>query len=549
MPGRHSAVRPSRRAERRRPHFLVRAGAAAVGGTAVLATVVGWQVSRADSECSDAKLTLAAADEIAPALEDVLEKTDGEISTPQGCAQVELVWTDPAQALQAISSEQDGPDLWVPDTTAWLSRLPADLQKRQNWQLAKTPVVLAGPRGAERPDTWLDALSERDATLLDPRSSGAGVGALAALQAEATYGKTTGTDLSAWLVDKAQSAPDSSLDDRDLLTEAAGGGGDSGWFPTTEQRFIDRAEDGGLDALAAVTPKSGSVLLDYPLVPVASENAGLAAAAAEELASRLASASGQERLAAEGFRPASAEPTESSAGVGRITEIGVVQPLAVGNMLHTWVTLSTDSRMRVVLDVSGSMEEYAGSETRVALARDAALAALGTMPSRWEVGLWAFSVGLGAGDRDYRDLAPVRELSASSGASTHQDVLARAVRRLPGLVGGGTALYDTALAAYKDAIAGYDEDRLNSVVLMTDGQNEDPNGLRLPRLLDELKRRHDAERPVQMITIGMGPQADTRALQQIAEVTGGQSYVARDPRDIEEIFNDALLERVGWGLR
>jgi Bacterial extracellular solute-binding protein/von Willebrand factor type A domain len=529
--------------------MLLRAGVAAVGGTAVLATVVGWQVSRADSDCSDATLTLAAADEIAPAIEDVLEENDGEISTPQGCAQVELVWMDPVQAVQAISSGQKAPDLWVPDTSAWLSRLPADLQERRNWQLAKTPVVLAGPRGAERPATWLEALSARDATLLDPRSSGAGVGALAALQAEATYGKTTGTDLSAWLVEKAQSAPDYSLDDHDLLTNAAGGGADSGWFPTTEQRFIERAEDGGLDSLSAFTPKSGSVLLDYPLMPVGTENTGLATAAAEELASRLASSSGQKRLAEAGFRPASAEPTESSAGVGRITEIGVVQPLAVGNMLHTWVTLSTDSRMLVVLDVSGSMEEFAGSDTRVALARDAALAALSTMPSRWEVGLWAFSVGLGNGDRDYRDLAPVRELGASSGASTHQDVLARAARKLPSLVGGGTALYDTALAAYEDAIAGYDKGRLNTVVLMTDGRNEDPNGLRLPRLLDELERRHDEQRPVQMITIGMGPQADTGALQQIADVTGGQSYVAGDPRDIEEIFNDALLERVGWGLR
>lgn len=548
MPGRHSAA-PSRRADRRRPRLLARAGVAAVGGTAVLATVVGWQVSRADSECSDATLTLAAADEIAPTIEDVLEEQNGELSTPQGCAQVELVWMDPVQAAQAIESGQDAPDLWVPDTSAWLSRVPPALQQRRNWPLAKTPVVLAGPRGAERPATWLQALSAPQATLLDPRSSGAGVGALAALQAEATYGKTTGTDLSAWLVEKAQSAPDYSLDDHDLLTNAAGGGADSGWFPTTEQRFIDRSEGGGLGSLGAFTPKSGSVLLDYPLVPVAKENTALATAAAEELASRMASPSGQKRLAEAGFRPASAEPTASSAGVGRITEIGVVQPLAVGEMLHTWGTLSTDSRMLVVLDVSGSMAEYAGSDTRVALARDAALAALSTMPSGWEAGLWAFSVGLGDGDRDYRDLTPVRELGASSGASTHQDALARAVRELPGLVGGGTALYDTALAAYEEAIRGYDRGRLNTVVLMTDGHNEDPNGLRLPQLLGELERRHDEQRPVQMVTIGMGPQADVSALQQIADATGGQSYVARDPRDIQEIFKDALLERVGWGLR
>jgi hypothetical protein len=529
--------------------MLLRAGAAAVGGTAVLATVVGWQVSRAESDCSDATLTLAAAHEIAPTIAAALADNGSEISTPQGCAQVEVVWMDPADAVKAISSGQQAPDLWVPDTSAWLSRLPADLQGRQTWQLAKTPVVLAGPSGAPRPATWLNALSAPGATLLDPRSSGASVGALAALQAEATYGKTTGTDLSRWLVDKAQSAPDYSLDDNDMLTNAANGGDEaSGWFPTTEQRVIDRADEGGLGPLEALAPKSGSILLDYPLVAVSGDDNALATAGAEELAQQMASPAVQDRLAAAGFRPASGQPTDAQASVGRITEIGVVQPLAVGNMLHTWVTLSTDSRMLVVLDVSGSMAEYAGASTRVDLAREAMLAALNTMPSRWHVGLWAFSVGLGD-KHDYRDLVPVRQLDASADGGTHRDALADEVEGLPILVGGGTALYDTALAAYDEALRGYDPGRLNTVVLMTDGRNEDPNGVRLPKLLDEIERRQDPNRPVQMITIGMGPQADVSALQQIADLTGGQSYVAGDPRDIEEIFNDALLERVGWGLR
>jgi hypothetical protein len=54
---------------------------------------------------------------------------------------------------------------------------------------------------------------------------------------------------------------------------------------------------------------------------------------------------------------------------------------------------------------------------------------------------------------------------------------------------------------------------------------------------------------VQLITIGMGPQADTEALQRISAATDAPSYVVRDPRDIGPVFDDALLQRVDLGLQ
>jgi hypothetical protein len=557
MPGRHAAA-PAGGARRRaavrgaRPRTR---GVAVVLAVAVLFVVAGWSAVTslgAGSACEDGQnLTLAASPEIAPLVEAVVSPADGEaVQTEDGCG-VTVQWTDPDAALAAIHAGEHAPDLWIPDTSAWLLRLPPAVPDREPRSVAKTPVVLAGPSDAERPPTWLAALSERGARMLDPSASGASVGALAALHAEAVQGDTSGTALSHWLVATAQAAPEYSFSDVDLLNNAANGGDlAAGWFPTTEQRFVDAAEEATGGGFAAAVPQSGTVLLDYPLVPIATGERGAAAVEAAQLVTdRLRSPAGVRRLEEAGFRPPSGAPTDVEGGIGPVHEIGVVQPDAVAKLLNTWVNLTADARMLTVMDVSASMQELAGTRTRVMLARDAALAALRDVPGGWQLGLWAFSQGLGQGTADYTQLAPVRTLAASSGTTSHREVVSDVVRQLPGVTAGGTALYDTSLAAYRRAVADYDPGRFNSVVLLTDGYNDDPDGITLRRLLDTLRREQDPAHPVQLITIGMGPDADTDALERIAEATGAPSYVVRDPREIGRVFTDALLQRVEWGLR
>ena len=67
-------------------------------------------------------------------------------------------------------------------------------------------------------------------------------------------------------------------------------------------------------------------------------------------------------------------------------------------------------------------------------------------------------------------------------------------------------------------------------------------GLSLDQLLSELDSAKDPSRPVRIITIGMG-EADPSALQQISAATGGTSYIANTPQDIERILVEALLAR------
>jgi Mg-chelatase subunit ChlD len=115
---------------------------------------------------------------------------------------------------------------------------------------------------------------------------------------------------------------------------------------------------------------------------------------------------------------------------------------------------------------------------------------------------------------------------------------------MPARVHGGTALYDTVLAAYRQVQAGYDPSKVNSVVLMTDGKNEDTNSTRtLNQLLGELKGSADPRRPVRVITIGIGAGADAGALGKIASATGGKSYLVQDASDISGVFLDAIAQR------
>ena len=517
-----------------------------------LFSVAGWSAlsTFGSGGCGDDDtLTVAAAPELAAIVKAVASNGNEPLETSQGCL-LSVQPTDPGKAVAAITNGTHAPDLWIPDTSAWLSQLPASVPDRTPRSVAKTPVVIAGP-GGQRPDTWLEAMSQPGATMLDPTTTGASFGALEALHAEAVKGVTSGTTLSHWLVSAAQSAPQYSLGDTDIIQNASTGVGDtSGWFPTTEQKAISHAAKMKSAGLTTTVPRSGTILMDYPLVPVATgAEADAASEAARLLSQRLASRAAEQRLQSAGFRPEAGTPTNADGSVGTVTELGVVQPQAAGTLLNTWVSLSSDARMLAVLDVSESMEDYAaGGRTRVQLTRDAATSALQDLPVTWQMGLWAFSSGLGRGDNDYRELVPVRELGDQYGKGTQRDRLTGAIQQLPSLTAGGTGLYDTALAAYRSAVAGYDPQRFNGVLLLTDGRNDD-DGISLDRLLATLRSQRDPSRPVRLITIGVGPDADASALRRMAEATGGRNYVVRDPRDLEAVFNDALLERVGWGLQ
>jgi hypothetical protein len=211
----------------------------------------------------------------------------------------------------------------------------------------------------------------------------------------------------------------------------------------------------------------------------------------------------------------------------------------VDRALRTWTTITAPARMLAIFDVSGSMSTAvptAGNATRLQVTLEAARRGLALFDDSWALGTWVFSTNQN-GATPWRQLVPIAPISTQR---------TRLEQALNGLTpGGATALYDTMLAGYKTVQNGWDPGRVNSVLMFTDGQNENPGGLTLPSLVSQLKKIADPKRPIRVIVVGIGTDVSETELKTIVAATGnsGGVYLAPDPSKIGEIFLTAIASR------
>jgi len=88
---------------------------------------------------------------------------------------------------------------------------------------------------------------------------------------------------------------------------------------------------------------------------------------------------------------------------------------------------------------------------------------------------------------------------------------------------GSTAIYSALDRGYDEALAAAkaDPDAVTSIVLMTDGENNE--GMSQEAFLSRMQNRPTAEQDIRVFTVRYG-EADPEALQQIADVTGGKVF-------------------------
>jgi hypothetical protein len=220
-----------------------------------------------------------------------------------------------------------------------------------------------------------------------------------------------------------------------------------------------------------------------------------------------------------------------------------LEPADVQGLFARLSSLAKPSRLLAVFDVSTSMKAPVGDGTRATLARDAGKSALALFPDNSAIGLWTFARRLD-GDTDWVQLVPTQALAIDVGGRSQRDVLREALDSIPErLAPGGTGLYDTTLAAVRAARADYDPTAVTSVVIITDGKDEDDDTIGLDALVQTLGAEIDPSRPVKVIGIALGPDADMGALEQIATATGGAAYSAVDENDLQTVLFDALRKR------
>jgi Ca-activated chloride channel homolog len=302
--------------------------------------------------------------------------------------------------------------------------------------------------------------------------------------------------------------------------------------------------------LAAIYPKEGTLQADYPwLVLRAPWVDDAKREAASDFLLYLKSPAIQGRFQAAGFRSARGQPgAEISPDAGLIPDqpkrvLPAPPPLLLAATLKGWDQTKRIANLLAVYDVSGSMREVVpgtGGLRKIDLARRAAAASLRLFTTESDVGTWEFSTNLD-GTRDYRQAVPIGPVGGKEpGGGTHLQVLQQRLEQLDA-TNGDTGLYDTALAAYQYVKRNYAPDRLNLVVLLTDGRNDDPGGgISLDQLLQQLRAQQKDDQKVRILSFAYGKDADVAALEQISKATGGQVFTSPNPADIERVFVTAL---------
>jgi Ca-activated chloride channel homolog len=492
----------------------------------LLAAVV--LLARTVSSCTIRPVTIAAATDIAAPLREALAAAGDGGALPR-CAQVSVVDQEPVNMVAALAGGVPGtPRAWVPDSTVWLARLPAAARAPLRvGSLASTPLVVATTEKAQDPTPRPLAAVLGAATppqIVDPRQGAAGT-----LVELAVTAALTGPDgrpspqLAGAVVALTASIMPSAADGLRAIAARPPGGDAAVIVPA--QSVTRLASDAPGRRLGTI-PIQGAPSLDFPLISLDGPDPDL-----DTIATALRAVPARASFDRAGFAaPAGTVAVPAAADVAKILDL--------------WDALRRNSAILAVLDVSGSMASREGGRTRIQLATDAARTALGLFTPSSDVGLWTFSARP-APAQDWDVLSPVRPLGEPvPGWPSRRAALAAAASSIKAVPDGGTALYATTLAAVRSMQANYRLGKENSVAVLTDGRNEADDGIDLPQLLATLRAEADPSRPVAVITIGIGPDADLDALRQISDATQGRAYDARDPQDIKRVFLDALLLRL-----
>ncbi|WP_018682624.1 substrate-binding and VWA domain-containing protein [Actinokineospora enzanensis] len=539
--GRHSSLRRPRWGFAATGLLLIVLLALVVGGWFALDTLRDHTNTAGPPNaqaCESTTLRVVVTPDIAPVV-DAAAKRVGD-----GCARVDVTVKPAATAVDAmlVTDGSQLPDVWIPDSSLWLRRA----QEKGVWpaevsgtSLASSPIVLAlAEETATRlgwpgkPVTWSQALLPEVATALpDPSRDPIGVAALIGIRASAAG---TPDPSAATISTMRRISPLTVPQAADLFTSPQ----PLGAFPTSEQALIHSNDSGAAQHLVAAYQDVPTLDYPYTVLPQASPQVQ---PLSQRLLDALQSADTRTSLADNGFRASDGKILRDRSADAR-TSSDTVVPIPfppnedINQLLNQWAGVNLSARIQILLDVSGSMAEpVKGTGTdRMGVTLKAAELGIGMFRPTTKFGLWLFSTNLD-GKKDYKELLPVLPVA--------DQLKAGALDKLHGvkaIKGGATGLYDSVLAAYQSARTNWEPGRINLVVVMTDGKNEDKEGISRAQLLAELAKLQDPDRPLQLIGIGIGPDVDLGELQEITKPTGGQAFTTPDPTKIGDIFYKAL---------
>lgn len=479
---------------------------------------------------------------------------DAKFETPQGKRiDIQATYLEPESLVEwALEGKCHAVS---PDSTIWLTYLDRAWQERRGTdaplvgetaRYAISPVVIAmwedTARSMGYPDQalgWSDLLTKAQA---DPDfkwshpSTSSASGLLATLaEFYAGAGKTRG-------LTKEDVTSQSTLDYVGAIEKTIRYYGEGEWaiveqvlekgpayldaFVVQEQLVI-YFNAHSQQKLVAIYPLEGSLWEDHPIAFIESaETTSDERVAFTAFKEFLQSKDSQMLVLQSGYRPIDlsiplddpASPIKLANGVDPAepqTALQIPSAAVIDVVRDVWWYTKRHTNVYLVVDVSGSMEGQKLADAQEALATFVSL----IRGDAERVGLIEFSSGV-------QELTPLGQLS--SNRSRLEDSISALV------AGGNTSLLDAVDIAYTRLQGLDDRERINAIVVMTDGK-ENNSRVSLRSLRDKLRRGNESGVPVVIFCVAYGKDADLNTLEAIAAATAGQTREG-DTDSIEKLY-------------
>lgn len=512
-------------------------------------------------------LSVAAAPDLAGVLTPLLAPD------PVPCVRVVVTQTDSADMARFLAGTATAsdltakPDVWIPDSSLWV-QVARTTDKGQavvppnGSSVADSPTVVAAPKpvadllGGGKQNTsfsWEQlvklALAQAQAqgsagtaaqggpliAVADPAHDGTGLAAVIVLDrmlAAAVNDPQLKVGITGFVKGMSNNVAPSLPELLAKLpqTEATGASGAGiAAFPASEQKVWQYNSAKPAVPLAALYPSDGSASLDYPMVTLNGAD-NVHAMAANALLTYLLNPA-QDALRRHGFRAPDGSPSTVLAADpllrgNQLEAASKADNGAAAHALALWDTLNKQLRMLAVVDVSGSMAQTVpgtGDQTRLQMTAAACEKAMALFGNRAAMGLWTFTTARTTpGATQIDQVLPIAELGAAdAGGGTHGQHMVAAYGALADKPGSRNGLYDALLAAYQEVHKGWDPARVNTVVVFTDGKDDNLNSMSSEQLITKLQAASDPAKPVRVFVVALGTDVDLTLLNKITAVTGG----------------------------
>ena len=279
------------------------------------------------------------------------------------------------------------------------------------------------------------------------------------------------------------------------------------------------------EKLVALYPKEGTFVHDHPFaIPNAPWVSEEQRKAAEVFTQYFLSPAVQQKVLAAGFRPANRDvplsyPISPEVGVDPTqprTLLAVPDPAVIAAVQRSWQLVKKQADILLLVDTSGSM----GEDDKLRQAVEAMRVFLEDQPGKNNVGLMRF-------DSAVELMVPIGPLE-----SNREQVLA-AIDRL--VAKGNTALYDAVLAAVEHLQANPSPERIQAVLLLSDGQDT-ASQASLNQVVRAIQEARNSRTPILVIPVAYGRDADVNALNTIGRASDTKVQPG-DPESIKKLLD------------